>query len=386
MMKGCLQTIGTIAFVIVVIFIGYSTCNPRTATNPTPTPTPTSPTPIPEETPNVPSEEDPALSPEQTLEPQPSQQETIELPEVIQEVSKSDELITRNYLWEYGGMEWNWEVPMPQLLYEYYKDLPRPPTQDYSVYVTHPLDDIYIELLVEKIQKAGQQEEYSEYETVEFAVSFIQSLPYTADDVTTQYDEYPRYPIETLVDNGGDCEDTSVLLASVLNSMGYGVVLIQLPDHLAIGIKGDENIYGTYWEYEGDKYFYLETTNTGWRIGQLPDVYENTAASVFPMIPVPILTHDGRITSSGYVATMEVTVSNLGTAPAHNVCVLAGFDAGGGIVWNSQKSEPITIGVNQKATVKLNLRIPLGKHTRLIVQIGMDNVLVDESHTDWFDT
>ena len=66
--------------------------------------------------------------------------------------------------------------------------------------------------------------------------------------------------------------------------------------------------------------------------------------------------------------------------------VLGGFDAAGGMVWNSQKSEPFTLGVGQQATVKLNLRIPFGEHTRLIVQIGVDGVLVDESYSDWFDT
>jgi hypothetical protein len=76
----------------------------------------------------------------------------------------------------------------------------------------------------------------------------------------------------------------------------------------------------------------------------------------------------------------------VGTAPAYNVTVLAGFDAGNGMVWNSKESEPATIGVDQKLTATLYLRIPLDKHTRLRVQIGMDNVLVQESYSDWFDT
>ena len=151
-------------------------------------------------------------------------------------------------------------------------------------------------------------------------------------------------------------------------------------------MKGSENISGTYWEYEGSKYYYLETTGEGWGIGKLPDEYKNTSASIRPMIPTPILTHDGSIKGSGYIAEVEVIVHNLGTASANNVSVLAGFDAGGGMVWNAQKSEPVTIGVDQQATIKINLRIPLDKHTRLIVQIGIDNVLVDESYTDWFDT
>ena len=275
---------------------------------------------------------------------------------------------------------------IPLSLYNYYRQLPRPPTKNYSVYVTHPLDDPYIDMLVEKITKAAQQDDYTEYQTVEFATAFVQSLPYTVDSVTTPYDEYPRYPLETLVDNGGDCEDTSILLASIIEKMGYGVVLIILPNHAGVGVNGSENIYGTRWEYEGNKYYYIETTGENWRIGELPEEYKNTAASIHPMIPVPILTHEGSIKGRGYIAEVEVMVSNLGTAPANNVTVLSGFDAGGGMIWNPQESEPFKLGAGQHITVKLNLRIPYDKHTRLIVRIAIDDVPVDESQTGWFDT
>ena len=87
-------------------------------------------------------------------------------------------------------------MKIPLSLCEYYQKLPRAPTRNYSVYVTHPLDDLYLEQLVEKIKKTAQQEGYTEHQTVEFAAAFIQSLPYTVDSVTTPYDEYPRYPIE----------------------------------------------------------------------------------------------------------------------------------------------------------------------------------------------
>jgi hypothetical protein len=372
--------VSIIVIIALVIIVGalsenqnsnYQTSPPRSPT-PSPKPAPVqtpAPEPIPVPTP-TPSEELPL---------------TVQLPEVINEWSPSTELITRNYTWKYKG-EWSWEGEMPLFLYEYYQKIPRPPTKNYSVYVTHPSDDPYIDLLVEKIQKAAQEAEFTEYETIEFAAAFVQSLPYTVDSVTAPYDEYPRYPIETLVDNGGDCEDTSILLASIIEKMGYGVVLIMLPDHCAVGVKGGENIFGTYWEYKGSKYYYIETTGEGWEIGKLPEEYENASATIYPMTPTPILTHDGSIKSRGYIAEVEVTVYNLGTAPAHNVSVLAGFDAGNGMLWNGEESQSFAVGVNQKVTIKLNLRIPLDKHTRLVIQIGIDDVRVDESHTEWFDT
>ena len=379
-MKGLIILVIVIGFLFLILSSDDSEPLPTSVPTPSPAPPTSTPTPLPEPAPTPTPELEPTPTPSEKL-PAP----TVQLPIVIGEGSQSTELIPMNFSWTYNG-KWSWEGKIPLSLYEYYQKIPRPPTKNYSVYVTHPLDDPYIDLLVEKIKKAARQEGYTEYQTVEFAAAFVQSLPYTADSVSAPYDEYPRYPIETLVDDGGDCEDTSILLASIIDKMGHGVVLIMLPDHCAVGVKGGENIYGTYWEYEGSKYYYIETTGEGWGIGELPNEYKNTTASIRPMIPTPILTHDGSLKQIGTIVEVEVTVYNLGTAIANNVSVLAGFDAGDGMLWNGKKSESFQVGFNQKVTVKLNLRIPLGKHTRLVVQIGIDDVLVDESHTEWFDT
>ena len=89
---------------------------------------------------------------------------------------------------------------------------------------------------------------YNSFDQVSFVLAFVQSLPYTSDSVTTGHDEYPRFPIETLVDDGGDCEDTSILFATLTLIMGYGTVYINPPDHYAVGILGN-NLNGTYWTY-----------------------------------------------------------------------------------------------------------------------------------------
>lgn len=384
---GCLLTVIVVVIVLVIIVgalsdnqdSNYQTTPPTSSTpspKPPPVPTPSTPPPAPEPEPKP----TPTPAPPEKPTPQP-----VELPSVIKKVSQSTELITRQYAWTYKG-EWTWEGSIPQSLYEYYKEIPRPPTRNYSVYVTHPLDDVYIELLTEELTQAAQEAGFSEDETVEFAASFVQSLPYTADSVTTPYDEYPRYPIETLVDEGGDCEDTSILLASIIDKMGYGVILIELSDHCAVGIKGGENVHGAYWEYKGNKYYFIETTAEGWEIGGIPEEYLYATADLFPMVPTPILTHEWSIKEKGNVGELEVTVSNLGTATAYNVFVLAGFDAGGGMIWNRELSEPFQVRANHQVTIKLNLRVPLDKHTRVVIQIAIDDILVDESYSKWFDT
>jgi len=128
---------------------------------------------------------------------------------------------------------------------------------------------------------------------VSFALAFVQSMPYASDVVTTGYDEYPRYPIETIVDHGGDCEDTSILFSSIVRGMGYGTVLLKLEkdNHLAVGVRILENIVNnwnqyyplTYYTAYGNMYAYCETTTEGWKLGQKPDELTSTTATIIPV-------------------------------------------------------------------------------------------------------
>lgn len=305
----------------------------------------------------------------------------------------SSQSVNRSYKWSFKDSQWTWDLILPQSLYDYYKGLPRSPTRNYSVYVTHPSDDLYVDALVTKIKDAAKSKGYSEFETIEFAAAFVQSLPYTTDNVTTKFDEYPRYPIETLFDNGGDCEDTSILMASIVRSMGYGVVLLVFDPvagssggHVAVGVKGGENVYGTYWNYAGSKYYYLETTGDNWGIGELPAEYKTASAYIYDMVPVPILTHTWTSTGHGLYADLKVVVTNLGSAEAQNVYVYAAFDAGANLVWSPQNSPTFTIGIDQTVTITISIKVPLGEHTRILVKVVYGGYSVDSSYSDWFDT
>jgi len=124
---------------------------------------------------------------------------------------------------------------------------------------------------------------------VDYAVAAIQSFPYVSDDVTDGYDAYNKWPTETIVEAGGDCEDTVILLASALFSKpyGYGTSLLYLPPdsstHMALGVAGEDDVRGYYYEYDGTRYYYTETTGQGWSIGEKPAAYDGVSARVVPL-------------------------------------------------------------------------------------------------------
>ena len=128
-----------------------------------------------------------------------------------------------------------------------------------------------------------QNRNWKRQDHVDFVLSFVQSLPYTLDDVTTGYDEFRRYAVETLIEGGGDCEDTTILVAAILRGLGEETALIFTPGHIAIGVSGD--FTGSSLTYDGIKYFYCETTGTGWTVGTLPASVGTKVDEIVPLSP-----------------------------------------------------------------------------------------------------
>ncbi len=59
--------------------------------------------------------------------------------------------------------------------------------------------------------------------------------------------------------------------------------MIQFTDHMAVGVKGEESIQGSYYEVDGIRYYYVETTSTGWGIGDVPDQMKGQSARILPL-------------------------------------------------------------------------------------------------------
>jgi hypothetical protein len=194
----------------------------------------------------------------------------------IQTVKATDGVYTKEYSYSYGYDDWTLTVSIPKNVYDAYKSVPL----SYRVqngpagygYLTTTKDPYLIDIANE-LERASNESGYDKYQTVSMILAFVQSLPYTSDSSSAAYDEYPRFPLETLVDDGGDCEDTSILFASIMDVLGYNVIYISPPGHLAVGVWGEDTLPGYYWTYEDRRYFYCETTGKGFEIGELPPEY-----------------------------------------------------------------------------------------------------------------
>ena len=166
------------------------------------------------------------------------------------------------------------DVPIDVEMYAHYRSLGRYYGIDnYCNYINDSNNSVIIAEIVQVIKNIANTYSYSDAAIVREAAKFVQDvIEYQYDSDTTGEDEYPRYPIETLYERQGDCEDTSILMAALLKELGYEVGFLHLPGHLAVALRtSDDYRGGAYYEFNGHRYLYIESTGSGWNIGDIPD-------------------------------------------------------------------------------------------------------------------
>jgi len=142
----------------------------------------------------------------------------------------------RTFHWERDGEPRVWDMLIPYDLYQMYKGRLRnsPYVDKYGDFVIDSQDDPTLhDYAVELWNRAGQDDN----EFIHEALSFVQgAIRYQADPPTI---DHPLYPLETLADGDGDCEDTAILFVSLLKAMGIRCKLAfvdtdndTLPDHV----------------------------------------------------------------------------------------------------------------------------------------------------------
>lgn len=301
----------------------------------------------------------------------------------------SDDTYMRKYSWTYGGYNQSITVTIPKDYYDFYRSKSHS-GKDFDHYALSEDDRVFLGQMIDSFKEQGQKYNFTDDQIALNIIAFVQSMPYTSDNVTTGYDEYPRYPIETLVDGGGDCEDSAILAAALLLEMGYGVVLIELPAHMALGVKGGENLTGAYYEYNGDRYYYVETTATGYKLGEIPPEYIGDAVKLYTMNPMPTMDihirADYTKSDRNYVYyTVRCNVTNTGPTTAQNVTTIIlaesdPFDLTR--VWS--QSEAIVIGTladDASGWTEYTVKIPRQNYTRFTCVVYGDNFNQDYAYT-----
>ncbi len=173
-------------------------------------------------------------------------------------------------------------------------------------------------------------------------LDFVHRLPYAKD-----IDHYAKPPVSTLYENGGDCEDLSVLTASLAEAMGIDACMAEVPGHImpAFAIDADG---GTIIDIKGQRYVLAESTGTQntntpteFAVGDVAPKYQDSA-DVTAVLPngeriktrtkyIDAKTQRGALSASILFEDYEKPVALIRTSPADRVSrlelMLAGTDA-----------------------------------------------------------
>lgn len=182
-----------------------------------------------------------------------------------EEESETSKPIQKAFQWHFQEKDYSLTYTFNPAVYRYYKILQRSQTS-YADYLIEYAGYYFIDEFTAAFEREGTNHKLEDWDIVNLAIDFVQQLQYVPDE----NGNYPKYPIETLVEGGGDCEDTSILLAAIIRELGYDCVLVTPPGHMAVGLAC-QGCDGAYYPKNGHEYYYVETAAPGWEIGDIPD-------------------------------------------------------------------------------------------------------------------
>jgi hypothetical protein len=118
-------------------------------------------------------------------------------------------------------------------------------------------------------------------------LTLVHQIPYAIND--------PQYPVETLVNNSGDCVALSLLAASIMQAGGLDVVLIHYtgisPGHMNVGVYlpytpvyHTAGMAPTDFVYNNNTYWTAEATPAeGWKVGDQSASLANAEPAIIPL-------------------------------------------------------------------------------------------------------
>jgi hypothetical protein len=181
----------------------------------------------------------------------------------INPVAQNSSLLEVNHSFPFEGATVEISVPINNSVYQG----ARQADQDITVYgnvsesvlladsyramINDPSQDDFYRDLTGELDTIRVEKGLSDDEFLELMAVYVQSLQYEADA-----DIPAKYPIETVMDGSGNCEDKSLLLAGLLSHEGYKVALFSFgpEDHMALGVGSESYLY------KNTGYAFVETT------------------------------------------------------------------------------------------------------------------------------
>ena len=198
--------------------------------------------------------------------------------------------------------------PIGKEEYEYYSSLPRYESEGalYGYYAKEEKNRETVKEIINDLLEKYTDKGASEYKRFSVIASFVHNIPYKYDSELYGTENYGAYPVETLYNNAGDCEDHAILMAAMLSELGYKCALVyyaiptreaekiyrlnestetgKLTAHMLVAVQDKYGIFsGDYYEIDGEKYYLFETVKPNPHPGCVNRIYRNYDAEIEPL-------------------------------------------------------------------------------------------------------
>ncbi|HOR19644.1 MAG TPA: hypothetical protein PLE10_07465 [Brevefilum sp.] len=209
-------------------------------------------------------------------------------------IYESEQIIKKEFQWGFNPKgskkAYNFiiELSIDKTRYKKYCKKPRNiPISQYNLYAQEDMPEIN-DLVLEFQKIFSEHKNWSTFTKAQCVLRFVQTVvTYRYDIDTKGHREWPRYPIETLLEGVGDCEDVAILCAAILVRLGLDVVLFYIifddkRAHMAFGVAGSPKLKGNYIQdpATGKNYYFGEATSKGWSLGQIPADCKNPPEAI----------------------------------------------------------------------------------------------------------
>ncbi len=186
---------------------------------------------------------------------------------------------------QYGVSNQKLYVSATPSLYNYYSNMSHTVSNDsdYANFVTPQA----VESIAENILNLTSKQANSNETFANAVLKLVHQIPYSVSDV--------KYPVETIVNNFGDCVATSLLAASIMKAGGLDVILIHYtgidPGHMNVGVYlPDTPVYHTTgmaptdFVYNNKTYWTAEATPAlDWKVGDQSTQLANANPVIIPL-------------------------------------------------------------------------------------------------------
>jgi hypothetical protein len=192
---------------------------------------------------------------------------------------------TNTFQAQYGINNQKLYVSITPSLYDYYGNMSHTVNgdSDYAKFVTPQA----VEPIAESIQNVTRNLPHSNEQFADAVLTLVHQIPYAINGT--------QYPVETLVDNSGDCVAVSLLAASIMQAEGLDVVLIHYtginPGHMNVGVYLPSTPFyhtpgmaPTDFVYNNKTYWTAEATpEANWKVGDQSDTLANATPVIIPL-------------------------------------------------------------------------------------------------------